>query len=525
MNIVVCKKEFSLNEKSSISRQVSRAIIIMFMLPLSILAQDLKVTSFKKDIMMTDAIKNPVKDYNGDLCGLIRMGFVSPDAQFEGDIVSAKYQDGEWFIYMTKGAYWITIKTTEYTPLRYEFEPIESSVVYIMNISKPESVDIELIRDIAEGNTTYQAIKYKIWNRKYKEALELYEEIIEDVPIAAFDYADHLLSGDLGSVDTTTALVILTDLSCYGYIRYHIAYVYNFLKSQPPSGTTPGNVTHTNAIKEIAHNKLFSIRLPNTSEYRTNLLVAKGMAEGGVGDYVSCEKYLKQAVTSNITECFYAYHPCFVLGMFYFYIDIYEDYEKEIYSFESAGVSDSAAIECYKLARGKRGYNDKAAYWLSKFYDENHKGAAFFDTISGITAMPYSLSYVLFNLYEYGVLNTMIDTIKAAKYAINDIKNDKVGWPDELIRSGIYCFDNKKYSQSLTYFSKLLIEHMYLENEDRNKILSYIGKIYDRGGYGVSKNTALASKITKITKQLKNNPDLKLKYITNGKYVTDIWME
>ena len=101
-------------------------------------AQELKVLEFRADMTMTDAVKYPKEDANGVRCGLIRMGLVIPDAQFEGDIISSEYKDGEWWLYMMKGANWITIKTKRYLPLRHEFAPIESNVTYVMNIEKPQ---------------------------------------------------------------------------------------------------------------------------------------------------------------------------------------------------------------------------------------------------------------------------------------------------------------------------------------------------------------------------------------------------
>lgn len=101
-------------------------------------AQELKVLEFQADLSITDAVRFPKEDFNGDRCGLIKLGLVLPDAIFEGDIISSEYKDGEWWIYMMKGANWINIKSSKYLPLRYEFEPIQSNVTYIMNIEKPQ---------------------------------------------------------------------------------------------------------------------------------------------------------------------------------------------------------------------------------------------------------------------------------------------------------------------------------------------------------------------------------------------------
>lgn len=101
-------------------------------------AQELKVLEFRADLTMTDAVRFPKEDFNGDRCGLIRMGLVMPDATFEGDIISTEYKDGEWWIYMARDANWITIKSAKYLPLRYDFEGIQSNVTYVMNVEKPK---------------------------------------------------------------------------------------------------------------------------------------------------------------------------------------------------------------------------------------------------------------------------------------------------------------------------------------------------------------------------------------------------
>ena len=94
---------------------------------MAIQAQELKVLEFRADMTMTDAVRFPKDDLNGDRGGLIRMGLVIPDASFEGDIITSEYKDGEWWIYMVKESNWITIKSKTHVPLRYEFEPIQSN--------------------------------------------------------------------------------------------------------------------------------------------------------------------------------------------------------------------------------------------------------------------------------------------------------------------------------------------------------------------------------------------------------------
>ena len=101
-------------------------------------AQELKVLEFRADKSMTDAVRYPKEDFNGDRCGLIKLGLALPtsDVSFEGDIISSEYKEGEWWIYIPKESNWLTIKSKAYVPLRYEFEPVQSNVTYVMTVVK-----------------------------------------------------------------------------------------------------------------------------------------------------------------------------------------------------------------------------------------------------------------------------------------------------------------------------------------------------------------------------------------------------
>lgn len=127
-------------------------------------AQELKIIEFRADLTMTDAAKNPVKDANGVNCGLIKLGLVIPDAEFEGDFLSTEYNNGEWLIYMMNGANWLTVKTKQYLPLRHEFDPIQSNVTYVMVVEIPasDSTDyfLEQARMAVEANDMAKFIQY-----------------------------------------------------------------------------------------------------------------------------------------------------------------------------------------------------------------------------------------------------------------------------------------------------------------------------------------------------------------------------
>ena len=132
------------------------------------LGQELKVLDFHADRMMNDAVKYPKKDANGVSCGLVKLGLVLPEAEFEGDIISTEYNNGEWQIYMMQGANWITIKTQQYLPLRFDFPSdfpyIESNVTYVMVVEIPpsDSTDyfLELANEAVRENDMERLIQY-----------------------------------------------------------------------------------------------------------------------------------------------------------------------------------------------------------------------------------------------------------------------------------------------------------------------------------------------------------------------------
>lgn len=126
-------------------KQLSSFVLFVFGIIISMNAQELKVLEFRADKSMTDAVRNPMEDFNGSRCGLIKLGLIMPDATFEGDIIGTpKYKNGEWLIYMIKDANWLVIKSKNSLPLRCEFadygiKGIQSNVTYVMNVEVPNS--------------------------------------------------------------------------------------------------------------------------------------------------------------------------------------------------------------------------------------------------------------------------------------------------------------------------------------------------------------------------------------------------
>lgn len=116
-------------------------------------AQSLDVVEFRTDGSDLSAVVHQKNDLNGNPCALVKVGLAVANATFEGDIISAEQKSGEYWVYMVDGANWLTIKTSEYTPLRIDnnFGPLKSNTTYILTIrpkpqngEKPDILPIEL---------------------------------------------------------------------------------------------------------------------------------------------------------------------------------------------------------------------------------------------------------------------------------------------------------------------------------------------------------------------------------------------
>lgn len=103
--------------------------------------KSLKVSDFRLDPQDITALTFLKKDINGTPCGLIKIGLPVPNATFDGSIISSEYKNGEWWVYMCKGAKWIKIMTPNYPPLEFEFgERIQSKMTYVMVVEEPKII-------------------------------------------------------------------------------------------------------------------------------------------------------------------------------------------------------------------------------------------------------------------------------------------------------------------------------------------------------------------------------------------------
>ncbi|MBQ8772956.1 MAG: SUMF1/EgtB/PvdO family nonheme iron enzyme [Muribaculaceae bacterium] len=103
---------------------------------MGVVAQQLNVVDFHADPTDLEAQVNQVEDLNGTPCALVKLGLAIDDATIEGDIIKTEKKAGEYWVYMPDGSNWLTISSSSFTPLRYEFtENVKSKCVYIMTVA------------------------------------------------------------------------------------------------------------------------------------------------------------------------------------------------------------------------------------------------------------------------------------------------------------------------------------------------------------------------------------------------------
>lgn len=132
----------------------------------SLYSQELKVNDFHVDSSDLSAVVHQVADLNGDPCALIKIGLAETGATFEGDIIKSEEKGGEYWVYVIDGATWVTIKTPNYTPLRYEFEAVKKNTTYIMTVvpatALPLKLPVKLTPAAVIGGKTGKPVEFNL---------------------------------------------------------------------------------------------------------------------------------------------------------------------------------------------------------------------------------------------------------------------------------------------------------------------------------------------------------------------------
>lgn len=101
-------------------------------------AQQLEMLEFKETTELS-AAQYKEYDSNQNACALIKLGLIANDPVFEGSVVKSENKGGVYWLYVPQGTNRLTIQTSNYLPLRVEFEPVKSLFTYHMTVAPKQN--------------------------------------------------------------------------------------------------------------------------------------------------------------------------------------------------------------------------------------------------------------------------------------------------------------------------------------------------------------------------------------------------
>lgn len=138
------------------------ALFLLVLAQGAAVAQELEVTKPLTLSTQQLAATHQRLDFNGDACAVVVVQLDFETVDFEGDINALQYrQNGEWWLWMSKGARWLSVHTGDYLPLMVEFDPLQAGVTYELEI-KPANMRQMLTapKPLQEDLTMTAAVKY-----------------------------------------------------------------------------------------------------------------------------------------------------------------------------------------------------------------------------------------------------------------------------------------------------------------------------------------------------------------------------
>lgn len=122
------------------NKQALCALIVLLLLAVPSFAQNISVVSFQRLENDLTARTQRVDDQNGEPCALIKVVVASDGFMFEGDglgIVKTLHKTGEYYVYVPRGAKYLTVKHEDLGVLRqYAYpEKIEKQATYELVLS------------------------------------------------------------------------------------------------------------------------------------------------------------------------------------------------------------------------------------------------------------------------------------------------------------------------------------------------------------------------------------------------------
>lgn len=119
-------------------------------------AQELIIKNFRCEPTDLSAKLKPTKDFNGRDCALVKVRLVAHGATFQGSIIGTpRYNDGEYWVYMTNGSKKLLVKHPMLLPSDILFnEPLQSGLTYSVSIIIPNEIYSTVMRINENRNTS-----------------------------------------------------------------------------------------------------------------------------------------------------------------------------------------------------------------------------------------------------------------------------------------------------------------------------------------------------------------------------------
>ena len=142
-------------------------LLLFALLPVgSLWAQGLEV---EKPLILTsrqEAKTYERLDLNQVPCALLILHLNDDNVDFEGDIRTMQYrQGGEWWLWMIQGSNWLTVKSPKWSPLRLDFESLQSSKTYEMTLRPVMTLKLAITEPL-RADISMQDASSTRWGRK-----------------------------------------------------------------------------------------------------------------------------------------------------------------------------------------------------------------------------------------------------------------------------------------------------------------------------------------------------------------------
>ena len=112
-----------------------------------------------------EAVKYERLDFNQVPCALLILHLDNDNVDFEGDIRTTQYRNGEWWIWMIKGSNWLTVKASQFTPLTMEFKGMQSGKTYEASVRAAVLLRLAISEDFHFDESRTDAANSKFMRR------------------------------------------------------------------------------------------------------------------------------------------------------------------------------------------------------------------------------------------------------------------------------------------------------------------------------------------------------------------------